>query len=614
MPDLQATAATLAEQAWSLRGKDADAAARFAADALAQGPQPAEAARAWAALCYARTRLGDLDGAEAARAEAQRLIGVAGDEQAAARTALAAGVLYRVRGQLSQAVTAFEQARDTFRIAGDPCGDAGASVNLALVFKNLGDAPRALGQLLEAQRTFHQHGDAWGEAVALVNVVSVYRDLGDDLAARGLAERVVALSAHLNSAAFEANARASLAAILGRIGERPAAIAEAERALALARPTGIPQIIGEALGIAAELALPHDLARARILLAEALDHVRQSGEAWNVVSGLLLLGETHLAGGDGGAARATFEEAAELAKSHRQSTQAAEAHRAAARVCETLGALPEALAHWRAADACNESAHTHRRNQYLVLLEVDSALLEARAQAEAARHSAAELAAANRFRTDLLAMVAHDLRSPLTASTLSASLLCESPHGQVRELAGQVVVANQRMARIVDALLDDAAAEHGYDPARLAPAELFGLLRAIAHEHQPNVRGKGQRLVLEGEGLVARVDAGRLAHALDNLIGNAVKYGPAGSTIVARLLRTDDRIRVEVDDEGPGVPPDVSLFHAYARGPATPTGGERTTGLGLYIARRMIELHGGTIGVGRAPAGGARFWFELPLR
>ena len=114
---------------------------------------------------------------------------------------------------------------------------------------------------------------------------------------------------------------------------------------------------------------------------------------------------------------------------------------------------------------------------------------------------------------------------------------------------------------------------------------------------------------------MVEVDRNKIRQVVDNLISNAVKYSPRGS-IVTVLIHSDESIAgFSVRDSGPGVPDSErhKLFKDFGRLSALPTGGEKSTGLGLAICRKIVEAHNGTIGVDNVPGGGAVFFVNLPL-
>ncbi|MBL0891651.1 MAG: ATP-binding protein, partial [Gemmatimonadaceae bacterium] len=108
-------------------------------------------------------------------------------------------------------------------------------------------------------------------------------------------------------------------------------------------------------------------------------------------------------------------------------------------------------------------------------------------------------------------------------------------------------------------------------------------------------------------------DRQRLQQVLSNLLGNAVRFTPAGGRIVLAATMHDDAVRVSVSDTGPGVAPEdvPRLFERYWQAPRLLRAG---SGLGLYIAKGIVEAHGGDIGVDSEPGKGAMFWFTLPVR
>jgi signal transduction histidine kinase len=212
--------------------------------------------------------------------------------------------------------------------------------------------------------------------------------------------------------------------------------------------------------------------------------------------------------------------------------------------------------------------------------------------------------------------IVHDLRSPLATITLEASLL----EDQV-EILGSVTIQRaihrirrnvDYLARIVDDLLDLSAIDRGRLTIRNARTELRELLQQTIERAVPTRDHDRVRLEAPGP-LVVSADDLRIERVVANFLQNAIKYAPGRSAIVIRLERVDDRARVSVIDAGPGVAPEEcdSIFDEYCRGATA--GAQDGCGLGLYVSKRIVEAHGGRIGVESVPGRGSCFYFELPM-
>ncbi|MBN1890759.1 MAG: HAMP domain-containing histidine kinase [Thermoflexales bacterium] len=223
--------------------------------------------------------------------------------------------------------------------------------------------------------------------------------------------------------------------------------------------------------------------------------------------------------------------------------------------------------------------------------------------------------------TSFVGMAAHDLRSPVGYIQTATTVLLD-PSAGLSEAERKTVIEGinrqtHHMLALIDNLLDMSQLEAGRMDLDLEIISLSAFLRETVECQTMLAAAKGTHVVLEtippGE---VRADSLRLRRVLDNLISNAVKYSPPGSTVRVSAWRTPMNWQVSVQDEGPGIPPDeqAGLFQDYGRLSLRPTAGERSTGLGLAISRRIVEAHGGQIGVESRPEGGAVFWFTLPHR
>ncbi len=234
------------------------------------------------------------------------------------------------------------------------------------------------------------------------------------------------------------------------------------------------------------------------------------------------------------------------------------------------------------------------------------------------------LQSANAFKNEMLGTVAHDLKNPLGVILGRAEMLAEILNmSPVPLTAGAAQVGHirdtaLRMTTLVDSLIADAMADALDVTLRREPVDLARLVREVVEANRMSFHRKNQRLALDAPAALGlSADPDRLREALDNLVSNAVKYTPIGGAIAVSAAVEGEEAVVRVVDSGPGFSPeDISrLFGRFQRLSAKPTGGENSTGLGLSIAKRVIELHAGRIIAENAgSAGGAAFTVSLPLQ
>ncbi|MEU8228399.1 ATP-binding protein [Actinoplanes sp. NPDC048967] len=213
-------------------------------------------------------------------------------------------------------------------------------------------------------------------------------------------------------------------------------------------------------------------------------------------------------------------------------------------------------------------------------------------------------------------IVAHDLRSPLARITGYADFLREEAAARLdpqhRDFLERLYGGAQRMRTLIDDLLDYATAENR--TLNTTTVDLKALADDIAHERLTGAQQSGPLIVVDPLPAVPG-DATLLRQVLDNLIGNAVKYTAEGHQPYVRISSRPegDAVRIDVADRGIGIPEDQrdSVFTAFAR--AAGSEGYPGTGLGLAIVARIVERHGGRVGIDDNPGGGSRFWFTLPV-
>jgi signal transduction histidine kinase len=234
-----------------------------------------------------------------------------------------------------------------------------------------------------------------------------------------------------------------------------------------------------------------------------------------------------------------------------------------------------------------------------------------------------ELQALNRLKDEFVGMAAHDLRSPLAVVEMYASFLLENPQVSLapreREFLEVIKRQGRFMLNLINDLLDVTRIESGHLDLKAAPGDWVAFVRHNAGFNAALAARRGVSVEVEVDcpaPLVIPFDPNRMEQVLNNLVGNAVKFSPQGGAVVIRVGREGEFVRVSVTDQGPGIPAGEipALFKPFYRGSAPLPPGERSSGLGLSIARRIVEEHGGAIGVESVVGHGSTFWFTLPER
>jgi signal transduction histidine kinase len=216
-------------------------------------------------------------------------------------------------------------------------------------------------------------------------------------------------------------------------------------------------------------------------------------------------------------------------------------------------------------------------------------------------------------RNEFLGIVSHDLRNPLTAILLSASMLEQRLTGDLKEQAETIRSSAERMQRLIADLLDAARTEGGRLSLHLQSIDTPAMLRSVVDAHRPLAEQKKLKLELDADEPLPKIcaDPDRLMQLFGNLVGNAIKFTPPGGTVTISARDAGDAVELSVADSGPGIPEHElgRVFERYWQAKKTAHLG---AGLGLTIAKGIAESHGGTIEVANRMEGGAVFRFTIP--
>lgn len=224
-----------------------------------------------------------------------------------------------------------------------------------------------------------------------------------------------------------------------------------------------------------------------------------------------------------------------------------------------------------------------------------------------------------RVQTDLINRVVHDLKNPNTTIKLSAELikLKSGDATIVTSLAGRIVSASESVLTNLNNLLDLSQAEDGRLALTIGPINLHEVLQTLKSDFALIAANKGQSIEIEHvEKVDVAADAARFPEVLENLLSNALKFSPTGSTVKILTSVKDNCAIIEVQDEGPGLTAvDMDkLFTKFAQLSAVPTGKEHSNGLGLFLVKTLIELHNGTAwATSHGKGKGASFFVSLPI-
>jgi signal transduction histidine kinase len=217
----------------------------------------------------------------------------------------------------------------------------------------------------------------------------------------------------------------------------------------------------------------------------------------------------------------------------------------------------------------------------------------------------------------LLRLTVHELRRPQVVVKGWLSMIVDgslgSPvvHAQFDQALAAMAGAVQEMATLTDGLAAVAQQDDGMvDVLRYRPCRLQSVVADAVAAVEPEARSRQVSIEQGGPQVAARLDPDRLRIALVNLLGNAVRHSPSGSTVTVAVQAEAGAVTIAVSDEGPGIPPEVAehIFDPWYRGPSDSDG----LGLGLWIVRRIVEWHRGRVTVYTTPGHGSTFCVVLP--
>ncbi len=234
---------------------------------------------------------------------------------------------------------------------------------------------------------------------------------------------------------------------------------------------------------------------------------------------------------------------------------------------------------------------------------------------QAAKSKIENLFTQNESKTKFLGVASHDLRNPLVSIRGISQYLDSEKFGPLnesqKELVSTIVQASESMLSLVEDLLDVSMFESGQMRIETNVQSLEELIDHAITLHSPNASKKSIRLVkgVRSSDNDAEFDNKLISRVIDNLISNAVKFSQPETEVRLLLESEEDSVTLKVEDQGPGIPHEEfdTLFKEFGRTSNLPTGGESSSGIGLFVCKKILQQHGGSISAENRSEGGARF-------
>src|SRR5690606_28972137 len=232
------------------------------------------------------------------------------------------------------------------------------------------------------------------------------------------------------------------------------------------------------------------------------------------------------------------------------------------------------------------------------------------------KQAIAELEAAQQLKDKLLRIASHDHRSPLSNVSMVHALLRDYVKDQPEavEILDMLQCIVRQMKGIIEEFLDVSKYQTSGIEVKLGPVAVNEIAAAVVAQYSRMAFDKNIDMQTGDLLGIVLADHARLEQALNNLVTNAIKYSPRDTVISLWSDVHGDRIRINVADQGPGIPAGERdrLFKEFSKLSTRPTAGESSSGIGLWIVKQMVNLQGGEVGVDCPPDGGSIFWIDLP--
>ena len=506
--------------------------------------------------------------------------------------------------------------------------------NIGIVYQNLGDYPTSLDYFFKSLKLAEDKDNKLDKSFALGNIAIVYSYLKDHENALKYLNQSLQILQELGYKQAESNALSNIGKAYRGLGKHELALEYQLKVLEI--HDEISDFSGKAstlLAIGETYFSIGDYESAKKHYHEGLKLSKTIGDEVNETNAYIFLGKLHFKTKDFQTALENLQRALERAEKSNAKKDLSEIHRILYELHKSKGDLLKAFEHHEKYFAIEKEIMDLESERKLKSLSIQFHLQSsekertiALQEKEIYRLRNVELAEANEKllklneeKNEFMGIAAHDLKNPLSG-ILSFSRKIRTNYDaygkqKICDIALEMEKASEKMFGLIEKTLDINALDSGRRNLNLKYFDPCKLVKELSAEYKYLAETKSIVLSLECNtvpNVYADIDATK--QILDNLVSNALKFSPPEKSIIISLHQLNNAVRLEVKDQGPGLTDkDKSkLFGRFTRLSARPTGDETSTGLGLSITKKLVEMMGGSISCESELGKGATFFFELP--
>ncbi len=519
------------------------------------------------------------------------------------------GIFAYNRGNYQEALTHLSEASSWFHKIQDTCGHANVLSNTGLVYWKLGEYGKALEAYMSALAINLELNDQVHQCGTLINVGGLYHTMGNSDKAREFYEQALALAKAHDLFLEWGTVLSNIGAIHYYNNDKQNALDYFLQSLDIRQKTNQQREISiSLLNAGAAYFDLGDTEKGLAMMQESLARRRAIGDKSGEANTLQTIGHSLLVLKQHQEAIEYLLQSLKIIQDIGTKPIEKQTQFFLAQAFEELGDVQKAYEHFKKFHELEKTLlleQSEEKTKKLTLkYELDKSQREAelyRLKNEDLARLNEELDQANQLKTELLGIAAHDLKNPLQTIMGFAELIGEETKeiSSINKKASLIRRASQKMLGLIHDLLETAAIDAGKLELNRQRTDFGSLVQLISENFYLMAQNKRQCLQLHlEENCIVSVDVERMKEVVENLIGNAIKYSPHGKTIWVTVAHyAHNKVRFSVKDEGQGLTEDdmKKLFGKFQRLSAKPTDGESSTGLGLSIVKKLVEMHGGKI-------------------